>query len=75
MIRILIVASALAVSTLLGGWGFDKQGPYCLFDRDFTNCGYPSFQACVAASRGVGGTCRQNPMYTGERRSRNGWFW
>lgn len=75
MTRILIVAGALAASTLLGGWAFDRQGPYCIFDRDYTNCGYPSLAACNAAAAGVGGFCRQNPMYTGERPRRGQRFW
>jgi len=76
MTRILIVVAALAASTLLGGWAFDKQGPFCIFDRDYTNCGYPSYDACMAAARGVGGFCRPNPMYSGERqRTPRGTFW
>jgi hypothetical protein len=63
MMRILTVAGALAASTLLGGWTFDRQGPYCLFDPDYTNCSYPTFEACVEAARGAGGFCRENPMY------------
>ena len=74
MTRILIIAGALAASTLLGGWAFDRQGPFCIFDRDYTNCGFPSLQACNAAAAGVGGFCRPNPMYTGERRRPRG-FW
>jgi hypothetical protein len=70
MTRILIVAGALAASTLLGGWAFDRQGPFCIFDRDYTNCGYPSYDACMAAARGVGGYCRPNPMFTPDRPSR-----
>ena len=70
MTRILTIAGALAASTLLGGWGFDRQGPFCIFDREYTNCGYPSYQACVEAARGVGGYCRENPMYVGERETR-----
>jgi hypothetical protein len=72
MTRILTVAGALAASTIFGGWGFDRQGPYCLFDVDYTNCGYPSLAACVEASRGAGGFCRENPMYVApaERQSR-----
>ncbi len=66
MTRILIVVGALAASTLLGGWAFDRQGPFCLFDRDFTNCGYPSYAACMAGAQGVGGFCRPNPMYSGD---------
>ena len=37
MTRILVIAGTLAAATLLGGWGFDRQGPYCLFDPDFTS--------------------------------------
>jgi hypothetical protein len=75
MTRILIVAGALAASTLLGGWAFDRQGPFCIFDRDYTNCGYPSYDACMAAARGVGGYCRPNPMFVPDRSSRRQKFW
>ena len=75
MSRILVVAFALAGSTLLGGWTFDRQGAYCAFDRDYTNCGYPTLQACLAAVSGVGGNCRPNPMYTGERPGRRQPWW
>jgi hypothetical protein len=72
MTRILIVAGALAASTLLGGWGWDRHGPYCLFDREFTNCSYQTFAACTHAARGVGGLCSENPQYfpAAERQSR-----
>ena len=68
MTRILIIAGLLAASTLLGGWAFDRQGPFCVFDREYTNCGYASYESCVEAARGVGGNCRPNPMYAGETR-------
>ena len=56
MMRILTIAGALAAATLLGGWtwGFDRQGPFCLYDRGYTNCGYPSFAACLASASGAG---------------------
>lgn len=63
MTRILTIAGALAASTLLGGWGFDRQGAFCVFDREYTNCGYASYESCVEAARGAGGNCRPNPMY------------
>ena len=66
MTRILTIAGALAASTLLGGWAFDRQGPYCLFDREFTNCGYSSLAACRESARGVGGNCQPNPQYVPE---------
>jgi hypothetical protein len=68
--RILMIVGALAAAALLGGWGFDRQGPYCVFDRDYTNCGYSSWEACAYAARGAGGNCRENPQYLPERQSR-----
>jgi hypothetical protein len=65
--RILTIIGALAASTLLGGWSFDRQGPYCLQDRDSTNCGYPTLEACVVTTRGAGGYCYPNPKYVAER--------
>ena len=70
MARILTVIGALAALTLLGGWAFDRQGAFCVFDRDYTNCGYPSWEACIEAAHGVGGNCRPNPQYLPERQSR-----
>src|SRR4051812_5753219 len=69
MMRILTIAGALAAATLLGGWtwGFDRQGPFCLYDRDYTNCGYPSFAACLASASGAGGYCAENPRFVAER--------
>jgi hypothetical protein len=63
--RIVTIIGILAAATLLGGWtfGFDRQGPYCLYDRDYTNCGYPSFAACLATASGAGGYCAENPRY------------
>jgi hypothetical protein len=63
MKRILVVAGLLAASTLLGGWGFDRQGAWCLFDREFTNCGFPSYAACMATASGAGGYCAENPRF------------
>jgi len=68
--RLLVITGALVASTLLGGWAFDRQGPFCVFDRDYTNCGYPSWEACVEAARGAGGNCRPNPQYNPERQTR-----
>jgi len=68
--RILTIIGALAAATLLGGWSFDRQGAYCLYDRDFTNCGYPSYAACRAAASAAGGYCSENPKYLPERAER-----
>src|SRR5215216_4027842 len=55
--RIATIIGALAAATLLGGWSFDRQGPYCLYDRNFTNCGYPTLAACLASANAAGGWC------------------
>jgi len=68
--RIVIIIGALAASTLFGGWTFDRHGPYCVFDREYTNCSYASLAACIAAASGAGGNCRQNPQYQPEREVR-----
>ena len=72
MMRILTIAGALMAAALLGGWtfGFDRQGPFCLYDREYTNCSYASLAACIAAASGAGGNCRQNPQYQPEREVR-----
>src|SRR5436305_15014168 len=69
MTRILVIVGTLGAAVLLGGWtfGFDRQGPFCLYDRDYTNCGFPSFAACLATASGAGGYCAQNPRFVGER--------
>jgi len=72
MTRILAIVGALSAATLLGGWtfGFDRQGPFCLYDHGYTNCGYPSFAACLATASGAGGYCAENPRYVAERPER-----
>jgi hypothetical protein len=65
MTRILVIAGTLASGTLLGGWtwGWDRPAPYCLYDREYTSCSYPTFQACLATASGAGGYCAENPRY------------
>ena len=69
MTKTLTMAGLLAASTLLGGWtwGFDRQGPFCLYDREYTNCGFPSFAACQATRIGAGGYCALNPRFVPDR--------
>ncbi len=63
MTRIFLIAGTFAIAALCGGWAGDRQGPYCLYEHDSTNCGFPSFQACWASASGVGGFCAENPRY------------
>ena len=63
MMRILVIAGTLAAGTLLGGWGWDREAPFCLYDREYTSCTYPTFAACLASASGAGGYCAANPRY------------
>ena len=40
--------------------------PWCVyygFDQGGHNCGFVSFEQCMATARGAGGICSQNPFY------------
>jgi hypothetical protein len=43
--------------------------PWCAYYNDqeggFTNCGFVTFQQCLAALSGVGGSCGANPQCQG----------
>src|SRR3954469_17438709 len=70
MTRILVIGGILAAATLLGGWGWDRPAPYCLYAREFTSCTYPTFAACLASASGAGGYCAENPRYVAPAPSR-----
>jgi Protein of unknown function (DUF3551) len=40
--------------------------PWCVyygFDQGGHNCGFVTFEQCLATAHGAGGTCSQNPLY------------
>jgi hypothetical protein len=49
-----------------------REYPWCArYDWTTTNCGFVSFQQCLATISGIGGRCEQNPRYVaGPRRQR-----
>ena len=53
---------AAALLFLLGGTGTNAQaGSWCAFyDVSTYNCGFHSFEQCLATVRGAGGWCRPN---------------
>jgi len=60
--RLSAVGWVIALLPLAGCAG--KTGAYCAWDRQFTNCGYPTLESCRAAVSGVGsGYCGANPAY------------
>jgi hypothetical protein len=64
-----IILAALVALIVAGGAerASAAEYPWCaeLKDRDgsSTNCGFTSFGQCMATVSGVGGFCRENPLY------------
>lgn len=55
-------ANAVSTTPLLA----EVQYPWCAQYRrplDATNCGFNTYQQCLATISGVGGYCYQNPAY------------
>jgi hypothetical protein len=48
-----------------------EAGPWCAYyddqDGGFTNCGFATFQQCLAAVSGVGGNCGPSPYPSSPR--------
>lgn len=41
-----------------------REYPWCArYDWTTSNCGFVSFQQCLATIQGIGGRCEQNPRY------------
>ncbi len=48
-----------------------REYPWCArYDWTTTNCGFVSFQQCLATISGIGGRCEQNPRYVAAPRRR-----
>ena len=72
--------TALALFALLGVWllhgpAMAVEYPWCLYYGGSglgggTNCGFSTFEQCLATLHGNGGICTQNPLYTGPQMSR-----
>ncbi|GIK82560.1 MAG: DUF3551 domain-containing protein [Pseudorhodoplanes sp.] len=44
-----------------------REYPWCArYDWTTYNCGFVSFQQCLATVRGIGGICEPNPRYAGQ---------
>jgi hypothetical protein len=43
-----------------------REYPWCArYDWSTYNCGFVSFEQCLATVRGIGGICERNPRYVG----------
>lgn len=61
-----IGALALSAALMPTGQAQAGEGKWCAESGGrsaYTNCGYYTFNQCLAAVSGVGGSCRLNPRY------------
>ena len=69
----ILAALATILSLQTGGQAQAREYPWCArYDWTTTNCGFVSFQQCLATISGIGGRCEQNPRFvaTEPRRKR-----
>ncbi len=67
MRRILILATlGIACQFLPATAAQAREYPWCArYDWSTSNCGFVSFEQCLATVRGIGGICERNPRYAG----------
>jgi hypothetical protein len=70
MRMILVPVAAMLVAGVLGGGSAQAQEyPWCArYDWTTRNCGFVSFQQCLATISGIGGRCEENPRYVPPQR-------
>lgn len=64
--RFLIFSGLLAAALMaaIGEGRAEVVYPWCaMYGRATRNCGFTSFQQCLATVRGVGGSCERNMRY------------
>jgi len=59
----LIGAAALTWTTPTTARDYPWCAVYGFMGQDGTNCGFVTLQQCLATIHGIGGTCRQNPLF------------
>jgi hypothetical protein len=65
--RYILTAGVVIVGLLLpSGTAHAREYPWCArYDWSTYNCGFVSFEQCLATVRGIGGFCERNPRYAG----------
>jgi Protein of unknown function (DUF3551) len=72
----LCLGAALSAMALIGTPAHAQNYPWCAFYTgpiSATNCGFSTYQQCLATISGIGGYCQPNTMYVpppGQRRNR-----
>jgi hypothetical protein len=65
---LLIIAGAVAAIVCIERPAEARDYPWCAYYNfrhggGATNCGWETFEQCLATVRGIGGSCGPNPMY------------
>ncbi len=62
-------ALAVAFAALAAPAAAQNNYPWCanFADGAGVNCGFSSYEQCMATARGSGGSCNENDMYTGPK--------
>lgn len=65
MRKFLLAAILAPLVSLAGGSAAQARDyPWCAwYDRDTYNCGFVTYQQCLATVYGAGGICARNPRY------------
>jgi hypothetical protein len=65
--RILLVLLGLLAGAALGTPAQAQNYPWCAYyggrDGGGTNCGFTTFEQCLATVSGIGGFCQRNTQY------------
>jgi hypothetical protein len=71
MMRFILSSLAVALAVLIAAdqSAEAREYPWCArYDWTTTNCGFVSFQQCLATISGIGGRCEPNPRYVPQGR-------
>jgi Protein of unknown function (DUF3551) len=70
MTKLTLIAAAATIGAIIAGAALppraDTEYPWCAQYRraiGATNCGFVTYQQCLATISGVGGMCYRNPAY------------
>ena len=69
MRHLLIIVGAFAAVVCIAKPAEARDYPWCAYygpTFGATNCGWATFEQCLATVRGIGGSCGPNPQYQGQ---------
>ena len=64
--RVMLAAGVVLCAVAMPGPARAIEYPWCVhynMNGDSKNCGFVSWEQCMATARGAGGFCVQNPFY------------